>query len=665
MSRTKEEELKTLKKRTCSVLLALLMVCAMAVPGMAEGMEKPSNLTIKQVKNITPIAKATSYSYSKIKVSWDRVEGLDGYVVYQATGKSGKYKKAYTVDNPETLYYIKTDLTTGKTYYYKIRGYKNIAKKKVYTKYSAVRATYAKPNKASILSTETTDRAITLKLKKISGATGHAIYRKVQNGVWKYLTSTTESSVDLGRIENAEYRARAYRTVNGKKIYGLYSNTYFDSFDEGSVDNGNDSDEKNTKNDNDNNPEKQENGQQKSTKSFFLDCYYGFIEIGEPFSLVAKIEPTQKITWTTSDASIGTVSQDGIVTAKTVGKFSVTATDENGNKRTCNLYAVDSATPTIDRSNLLGDDGKLLAVIINGRTVEFRDPTTNRGELGTPCIVLRAGTVSYSVGAYYTFSSSDDKTAAVDRSGRIKAVGAGNARITASPKAEYKKWAKEAYFDICVKSEETQKEIKFKLPDVSKMDTAGSGMLVTVYYADGSPADVNLLNITAESTDEKVATVVSNFQGLYVTPCAEGIATIKATTVFGTSASFDVEVINVDVRRKEQTKRLMEEIGDNVSEYQKLQTLCAYISREYTYSTSGHSANAMFMNRCGDCWAYSDLVNYYSNQLGMQSVTIKEIWTGNVRHTTNRVKADGQWYYVDCSINRGGQYTLQETDYQP
>ena len=50
-----------------------------------------------------------------------------------------------------------------------------------------------------------------------------------------------------------------------------------------------------------------------------------------------------------------------------------------------------------------------------------------------------------------------------------------------------------------------------------------------------------------------------------------------------------------------------------------------------------------------------------AKELGFESVTYKQIWEGNVRHTSNRVKAGGKWYYVDCSINRGTTYDLFET----
>ena len=161
----KERKMKLRKTRRMilAAALATLMMLT-AVPAMAETnvLEETmaaetenvlliatasSELTSSQVKAITPAAKAASYSYSKIKVTWDKIDGLDGYIVYRATSKNGTYSKAFSTTKNS---YINTNRITGKYYYYKVRGYKKINGKTVYTKYSPVTATYARPNKVKI-----------------------------------------------------------------------------------------------------------------------------------------------------------------------------------------------------------------------------------------------------------------------------------------------------------------------------------------------------------------------------------------------------------------------------------------------------------------------------------------------------------------------------------
>ena len=138
---------KRMRRMNLAATLVVLVMLT-AVPAMAEttGFEETQaagsedvllmapaakELTSSQVKAITPAAKAASYSYSKIKVTWDKIDGVDGYIVYRATSKNGKFTKAYSTSNPDKLHYINTGRTTGKYYYYKIRGYKKIDGKTV------------------------------------------------------------------------------------------------------------------------------------------------------------------------------------------------------------------------------------------------------------------------------------------------------------------------------------------------------------------------------------------------------------------------------------------------------------------------------------------------------------------------------------------------------
>ena len=74
-------------------------------------------------------------------VKWSKVSGATGYKVYRATKKSGKYTCIKTV---KTTSYKNTKLTKGKTYYYKIRAYRNVNKKAVYGGYSKVKSVKVK-----------------------------------------------------------------------------------------------------------------------------------------------------------------------------------------------------------------------------------------------------------------------------------------------------------------------------------------------------------------------------------------------------------------------------------------------------------------------------------------------------------------------------------------
>lgn len=72
-----------------------------------------------------------------VKASWKKVSGADGYQVYRAKSKKGKFTKIKTVSK-KSRSYKSTRLKKGKTYYYKVRAYKKVNGKNVYGTFSAV-----------------------------------------------------------------------------------------------------------------------------------------------------------------------------------------------------------------------------------------------------------------------------------------------------------------------------------------------------------------------------------------------------------------------------------------------------------------------------------------------------------------------------------------------
>ena len=86
------------------------------------------------------ITKLTAGS-KKITVKWTKVSGATGYKLYRATSKSGNYKLIKTTTS---TYYTNKSLTKGKKYYYKVKAYRMVSGKKVYSSYSSVKYCRAK-----------------------------------------------------------------------------------------------------------------------------------------------------------------------------------------------------------------------------------------------------------------------------------------------------------------------------------------------------------------------------------------------------------------------------------------------------------------------------------------------------------------------------------------
>lgn len=235
------------------------------------------------------LKSVASYSYDKIKLTWEPLSGVDGYQIYRATSKSGTYSKVTSVTGASESSYINGSRTCGKTYYYKLRAYKRINGKTVYSKFSSVLSAYAKPAKVKITDAyapNTTVTGIQLEFTTVRGASGYeaqinqikksgketgfrsytydydgfkksfSTYNDVlarvkkqypsgyvrvpyyEDGKHLHKTLTVaeyaesmvgknQAAISLVQDESTyQFRVRAYRTVNGKKIYGSWSDVY-------------------------------------------------------------------------------------------------------------------------------------------------------------------------------------------------------------------------------------------------------------------------------------------------------------------------------------------------------------------------------------------------------------------------------------------------------
>lgn len=102
---------------------------------------KYSSYSSAKTITIKPVApKLTAKSTSnKAKLSWNKVSGATGYQIYRSTKKKSGYKKIKTIKKVSTTSFINKKLKSKRTYYYKIRAYKTINGKKVYSSYSSIK----------------------------------------------------------------------------------------------------------------------------------------------------------------------------------------------------------------------------------------------------------------------------------------------------------------------------------------------------------------------------------------------------------------------------------------------------------------------------------------------------------------------------------------------
>ena len=72
-----------------------------------------------------------------VTLKWSAVKGADGYQVYYSTSKDGKYKKLVSTSKVSLK---KTGLTSGKTYYFKVRAYKKTDSATLFGSFSSVKS---------------------------------------------------------------------------------------------------------------------------------------------------------------------------------------------------------------------------------------------------------------------------------------------------------------------------------------------------------------------------------------------------------------------------------------------------------------------------------------------------------------------------------------------
>ena len=91
-----------------------------------------------------PVLSKTTITVSstskKATIKWNKVLGASGYKVYSATSSNGTYSLKKTITSINTLSYTNTNLVSGKTYYYKVRAYRNVNGNVVYGPYSVVKS---------------------------------------------------------------------------------------------------------------------------------------------------------------------------------------------------------------------------------------------------------------------------------------------------------------------------------------------------------------------------------------------------------------------------------------------------------------------------------------------------------------------------------------------
>jgi len=173
----------------------------------------------------TTVARASANS---IKISWSRIACASGYEIYQATASGGTYKKVGTVTSGSMTSWTHTNLTSGATYYYKVRSYVTLGSTKHYSNDSAVKSLFLElPSPAGLSTVPASFNSVKLAWRKVTGAGGYQVYRATsESGPYKAVYSGkankfTDKSLTTGTIYY--YKVRAFRKTGGKIVGGSFT----------------------------------------------------------------------------------------------------------------------------------------------------------------------------------------------------------------------------------------------------------------------------------------------------------------------------------------------------------------------------------------------------------------------------------------------------------
>lgn len=184
--------------------------------------QKPPTVKVPAVSGV----KVSSGSYNTASVTWKKVSGVSGYEIYRTGG--GK-TRSVKISAKSAAKLNDKGLKTGTRYTYKVRAYKVSQGITIYGDYS--KAVSVKPAlKKTRVSLKSKKRKVTIRWKKVDGASGYQIYRsqKKSRGYKRIKTITKGRTVKyttkkMKKGKRYYYKVRAYRKVGGKKVYSAYS----------------------------------------------------------------------------------------------------------------------------------------------------------------------------------------------------------------------------------------------------------------------------------------------------------------------------------------------------------------------------------------------------------------------------------------------------------
>ena len=158
---------------------------------------------------------------NQFDLSWTKVEGATRYIIYRKDGEKA-WKKVLTLGKDVTTYTSKA--MQANTYQYQVKAARYDSVDRVMTNGSNVvegivgLETMVPAN----VKVEATGTTVTLTWDKVVGMSNYEIYRSKDGGAYRQIKRTTESTITSSGLKvgsTYQFKIRAFRLVNGEKVY--------------------------------------------------------------------------------------------------------------------------------------------------------------------------------------------------------------------------------------------------------------------------------------------------------------------------------------------------------------------------------------------------------------------------------------------------------------